>query len=635
VSSRRDASSRGAGRGEWGAVASWALAALAAVVVVGAAAVATRTFDRTDEGFYLNAISRPSDDRATILLFGYAYHPVFALVGGNVVALRWAGIVLTVAAGALLTWTVLGRERLVGAGWGRRPWGRIALSVAVGATGLMTLVQYPLTPSYNSLALQALCVVGAGLALVLFDVGRRALMGWGLIGLGGMLTFLAKPTTALIAALLVAAAVLAVLVRDLVLPGLAEGVGRRRTRGLLLGVPVALGTTLGVAGLVLLLSGESPQEMLTRIRVGLEASESLGGHPNILRWDPFPVDRLFVLPTVGVLALLLLGFAGRPRSGRRPHPVRVAVSLVLAAAGGVISLWAWREADVVSDVALNLPAMLWSVAAAAVVLLPWALWRRVGPDVDYVEAAAGGGGRVALVSLVGFLLLAPAAHAFGTNNNLWSSAGRAVTLWVVAAIIVLARVGRPAVPAPAIGVLVLLAPAIATTALSPYRYASMARADVPTAISEHGGTVGLTPADARATRELLDLGSRLGITEQTGIIDLTGDSPGYIYQLGARPLGQDWLLGGYPGSEATAELALAQESCDHLGRALILRAPEARRRIEDSVLERFGLNVARDYTLVGSFTRSRAWVVGRPGDRTDTVEVLAPNPGLKPSGCAD
>lgn len=165
------------GRSAWPALPGWALAALTAVVVLGTAAVTTRSFDRTDEGFYLNAISRPNDDRATILLFGYVYHPIYALVGGNVVALRWAGIVVTVAAAALLAWTALGLERLVGAGGVQRRWGRLALSVAVGATGLITLVQYPLSPSYNSLALQALCVVGAGLALALFTGGRRALVG--------------------------------------------------------------------------------------------------------------------------------------------------------------------------------------------------------------------------------------------------------------------------------------------------------------------------------------------------------------------------------------------------------------------------------------------------------------------------
>lgn len=249
------------------------------------------------------------------------------------VALRWAGIVVTVAAAALLAWTVLGLERLVGAGEVQRRWGRLALSVAVGATGLITLVQYPLSPSYNSLALQALCVVGAGLALALFTDGRRALVGWALIGAGGMLTFLAKPTTAIGAALLVALAVIAVLVRHLVRHLVRRG----------------------------------------------------------------------------------------SRTGR------------------------------------------------------------VG--------------------------------------------------------------GRHAVAAPAIGVLVLLAPAAATTALSPYRYASLARADAPTVISDTGGTVGLTPADARATHELLDLGRQLGITERTGIIDLTRESPGYIYQLGARALGRSGRLG--------------------------------------------------------------------------------------------
>ena len=71
--------------------------ALAAYVVAVNLFVASRGLDRTDEGMYLNSIRHPDDDVATVLLFGYVYHPAYAALGGDIVGLRWFGMVLTVA----------------------------------------------------------------------------------------------------------------------------------------------------------------------------------------------------------------------------------------------------------------------------------------------------------------------------------------------------------------------------------------------------------------------------------------------------------------------------------------------------------------------------------------------------------
>ena len=82
--------------------------ALAAYVIAVNLFVASRGLDRTDEGMYLNSIRHPEDDVATVLLFGYAYHPAYAVLSGDIVGLRWFGMILTVVVGATSAWTLLG-----------------------------------------------------------------------------------------------------------------------------------------------------------------------------------------------------------------------------------------------------------------------------------------------------------------------------------------------------------------------------------------------------------------------------------------------------------------------------------------------------------------------------------------------
>ena len=45
-------------------------------------------FDFTDEGFYLNWISNPQNFRASVTQFGFVYHPLYKLIGGNIALLR-------------------------------------------------------------------------------------------------------------------------------------------------------------------------------------------------------------------------------------------------------------------------------------------------------------------------------------------------------------------------------------------------------------------------------------------------------------------------------------------------------------------------------------------------------------------
>jgi hypothetical protein len=233
------------------------------------------------------------------------------------------------------------------------------------------------------------------------------------------------------------------------------------------------------------------------------------------------------------------------------------------------------------------------------------------------------------------LILLPPAYALGTNLNLWTAQGRAGSFWLLALVVLLLRHSgsSPASPlwtAPVAATLTLLLAMLVATAVAPYRYQPLGTATMATQVGS--GTVRLTPADHERVVELATLAERLGVDERTRVLDLSGDSPGSIFLLGARPVGQGWILGGYPGSESAARLVIEHDRCS-LDGALVFVADAAPRALPARVLDAVGLELGRDYEVVGVFHRVRsAWA--RSATTVDTVTVHRPREGLVIPGCS-
>jgi hypothetical protein len=121
------------------------------------------------------------------------------MLGGKIAALRQANI--------LIIWSlasVLSNVFLVSI-YGRQPVAGTRRLVVSGAIATASLAFLAATPSYNSLALQALLVAAIGWLLADKKVSPASISGWAMIGIGGWLAFMSKPTTA--AALAVTSAI--------------------------------------------------------------------------------------------------------------------------------------------------------------------------------------------------------------------------------------------------------------------------------------------------------------------------------------------------------------------------------------------------------------------------------------------
>ncbi len=397
-------------------------AAVAALAI--AARQALRTgygLDRTDEGLYLLAMARPGDDPATVYLFGHLLAPLYRLLGGDVTGLRLAGG----AAVAVLSAWLLHAAAEVG---GARRWERALAAVVGGGAAAVAFAWFPMTPSYNTVALCGCLLVGIALAgaarpstapasttapnPVPPDATARADLRraprptplergatdapaptraagprpgarrgpgagpaqgtavrhlartWGLAGVGVAMAGLGKPTSALAALLVVLLALLAL------------GPARRVTTALL---AVGVGVTTTAAAFVVI-AGRAPADLSATLLAGSRGVRLLGGHEQLVRLDA-------LVPSSWPAAL---GF-GEPGAWT---PTTLQVLLVLPLAALVALL-------------LRLPARA-----------QFGRWRATWRPTTSSSLSRA----VVVVTLA--LLALPFAYVFGTNTNLWSGAGR-------------------------------------------------------------------------------------------------------------------------------------------------------------------------------------------------------------------
>ena len=145
--------------------------------------------DFTDEGYYLNWFSSPFLYKVSLSQFGFIYHPIYNLVDENIVSLRKINFLITFGFSTILVYLLFSRltnfEKL----------NKIILSCGIAITSFTYL--YIQTPSYNHLTLQGLLITCIGVLLISNINLNKNILAYIIIGFGGWLTFMAKPSSAI------------------------------------------------------------------------------------------------------------------------------------------------------------------------------------------------------------------------------------------------------------------------------------------------------------------------------------------------------------------------------------------------------------------------------------------------------
>ena len=135
----------------------------------------------------------------------------------------------------------------------------------------------------------------------------------------------------------------------------------------------------------------------------------------------------------------------------------------------------------------------------------------------------------------------------------------------------------------------------------PNRLIDMRQQD--TDVMFHGveGAIKVDKKTAKYANDLKDIANEHGWKEKNLLIDLTGASPGALVILNAKIVGSPWLSGGWTGSENYIK-AYIKLSGENPSNSWILTAPNGKRSVSVSVLSDGDYDFNEKYQLVGKLS---------------------------------
>jgi hypothetical protein len=214
-------------------------------------------------------------------------------------------------------------------------------------------------------------------------------------------------------------------------------------------------------------------------------------------------------------------------------------------------------------------------------------------------------------SLALFFLAVPHIFAFGSNRNYWVIGSGAAIFWILSSFAISLPAIFRAVGWQGALPLVVLVQLVTSIQLSsgfekPYRQ--------PLPLRQNNKIVYFGSAKSKLilsedySEYIFDVQNKVtksGFVKNSPVIDLTGHYPGTLFLIGAKALGQPWLIGGYKGSERTVQALLDLHSCEDLVKAWVLTEPKGPRKITLSILEKFGIHVDKDYIKVAELKTAK------------------------------
>ncbi|MGI9275629.1 MAG: hypothetical protein ACR2PT_12395 [Endozoicomonas sp.] len=540
--------------------------------------------DFTDEGFYLNWISNPWLYSASTSQFGFVYHFLYRLVGEDTVLLRQANVLLTVGLAWCLSITLL--KQLLINDKGRLPWNTLNLygiALLLSVCSLLFLRTWLISPSYNSLAFQALLIATTGFMLSRADYSRQSLAGWFLIGLGGWLAFMAKPTTAAALALTM---FIGLLISRKIRPGL---------------LGIATVTAIALTGFSAWLIDHSPAGFAERIQAGMRHSALLGGGHNlsdIFRWDTFVLSPVEQWIFAGTSCLIVAGICLGHRQLIQSRLAWCFLILASLTFGAIIQMHFYSLTDInFFFLGLQSATVLFGCVVAAILIFKQQIMHRLNSDV---------------LVLVLFLTVLPHIYAFGTGNNYWQHGSHAGFFWVMAGVCLFGILQGSeyqwrSLLSVATSALVITIALVSTGLEFPYRQPQAVYLHKEALSMRNNKSQLVVAGDtARYLNELLKLGKGNGFNSGTPMIDLTGSSPGALFALEAKAIAQPWMIGGYSGSELLSSEALKRVPCNEIASSWILTEVQGPRILNKRILKQHGIVLHRDYQLAGSLISPKA-----------------------------
>lgn len=539
--------------------------------------------DLTDESFYLIWITYPWNYLSSLSQFGFLYHPLSLLIHGDITLLRQCNVIFIFSLAWILFiifFNIMLRQ-ITQTKNSKTYLPFIALGAIFATSSFTYFCTFPwlLTPSYNSLILQALLIASIGVLLAEKQISRNSIIGWLLIGLAGYFTFMAKPPSA---------GILAVAIFSYLC--IANKLNLRM-------LFLAILTSIVCLSLSAWLIDGSIYTFINRYYIALNDFKLLQSSLPLIRWDTillttnekiafFNLFLLFSLITYFIttlkiwikqLSLIFLFFI-----------LMIGFTIFI----NDFSLQKLTQYNFLIFQILTIPLSMLAVAIALKKFSAFSLTRS--------QWALGL-----------FFIVLPYCFAFGTSNNYWMQSQQAMIFWVLGGLVFLipciiqqtkSHVSWNILLPTAIGIEIFSLFFIQLAMDFPYRQPpKVQNYNEKIIIGINQSQQILSHPIAHYLQTAKRLAAQSGFKSQTPMIDLTGQSPGILYTIGAKSIGQAWMLGGYPGSNAYATALLNLVSCQEIANAWLLYEPESKQQISPEILNHFGINFSTDYINVAEF----------------------------------
>ena len=531
--------------------------------------------DFTDESFYLVWMANPFLYDWSTTQFGFVYHPLYSVLGGDIASLRQANILITFALAWGLAYSFLASldASLKGGGFTL-----LVVSAGVATSTFIIFDSWLPTPSYNSLNLQALLITAIGLVLAEKNAHRTSIVGWMLIGIGGWLAFMAKPSTAL--SLAIAVFFYLLFARKFSIRLLA----------------LAIGLALALLFVGALLIDGSVVGFSKRLQLGVELYGHLeAGHTisQILRIDSFQLGTKLKLVIFVVSGLLALALWSMCANNKKWSFFGLAISISFFLITVLFTLeQIHRTAGFGRFQGLLIFGLVYALAIATLALGRLRALKNIS---------------VRQWAIAALFMAMPHIYALGTSGNYWQAGSAAAIFWLLAGLTLLTPLIRERDSC-----LLLLPVALATQAVTvtllqtgleePYRQPQPLRLNASTLEAPPRISGLVLPQGYADYIASADLVARTALfNPATPVIDLSGQSPGLLYAIGAENIGQPWTVGAYPGSLRLAQAALGRTSCEKIAQAWVLLEQDGPRSISTELLQSLGADFPGGYQHVGSW----------------------------------
>lgn len=526
--------------------------------------------DFTDEGYYLNWISNPYLYKVSLSQFGFIYHPFYSFFNENIISLRKFNFLLTIGITSLLSYQIINKIKYSDK---INMIFKIILSSSLSINSITYL--YLQTPSYNHLTLQGLLFTCYGLFLIDKINFNKNLLAHLIIGFGGWLTFMAKPSSGFGLSLLIFIYFI-----------FSKNFSLRF-------ILVAISTSI----LLLLISALAIDGSITkyfqRYILSLEISKLLqSGYDikSLFRIDALDLSNKIKLSILVIYILSIFSIYLEFYYSKLKLNLIVIFNLLL-----LITLFSIMKMDWNPDLGYHQPYLIFGVIYASVSIYITLLYKGtlVLKDITW--------------SYIFLLLIIPYIFALGTNNNYWLQSGIASIFWLFIGFILITSISLKLDKLQLIFMFIMISQLVTSIHIkerieNPYRYnESLRLSNTKIELNSTNQELLLSTEFAKYVKDARGIAEQSGFQKGDPIIDLSGRSPGLLYLLGAKSIGTAWNMGGYKGSLDVAKAKFDLVDCSAIANSWILYEPNQPISISTNLLENYGLNFPSDYQLVGSW----------------------------------